>query len=111
MTEGLSIIVLGLTVLAFVLKHALLHMTCVIAWLFYGFYMWNQSWPAGNTYLGTAFIFFALIMVIVNLIVALNHYLGQRTVPSTHEEIQAIHRRKVLNITRRKEPGEIEEPW
>ena len=107
-TVAIAVIVLGLTALAFVLKNALLHMVCVIGWLFLGFYMWNREWPVGNEYLGTAFMLLALAMVIVNLIVTVNHYLGQRTTPPTHDEVQNEYRRKVLNVTGRREPRD---PW
>lgn len=96
---AVSLIVLGLTVLAFVLKRSTLHMVCVAVWLFFGVYMWNQTWPEGNEYLPVAFGLLSLIMVIVNLIIVLNNYLGQRTEPMTHDEIQSEHRRKVLDLT------------
>ena len=101
-TSILAVTTLALTIMAFVFKNAILHLVCVIAWLVFGFAMYNQPWPTGNTYLGIAFMLLSLSMVIVNLIIALNHYLGQRTVPPTHEEIQSAHRIKVLQLTTRK---------
>ena len=95
-----------LTVLAFVVKNALLHMICVAWWLLLGFCLWNSTWPAGNTFLSYAAILICLGMVIVNLVTTLNHYLGLRTAPPTHDSVQADYRRKVLDITRRKEPRE-----
>ena len=97
---------LVLTGFAFAFKNAILHFVCVISWLLFGFVMWNQTWPTGNTYLPIAFMLLALSMVIVNLVVALNHYLGQRTVPPTHDEIQEKHRQRILGMTRPRSPDE-----
>lgn len=110
MTEGMVFLVLGITVLAFVLKNAILHMVCVPMWIFLGFFMWNQtSWPEGNTFLQPAFFLVCVAMAIVNLIVALNHYLGQRTEPPTHDDVQRNYKRKILDITGRRGSGD--DPW
>ena len=106
LTIGIVVVVLGLTILAFVLKNALLHMVCVVGWLLFGFYMWNLTWPEGNTYLPMAVMLLALSMVIVHLIYVVNYYLGLRTEPPTHDNVQDDYRKKVLNVTRRKEPRE-----
>ena len=98
-TALLAFITAVLTTLAFVLKDAILHFVCVVVWLLFGIAMYNQTWPVGNTYLGLGFLLFALAMVILNLVMALNHYLGLRTTPPTHDEIQNEHRRKILNLT------------
>ena len=110
MVEGILLLVLGITVLAFVTKNAVLHMACVPMWIFLGFFMWNQAdWPAGNTFLQYAFMVIAIIMVVVNLVTAVNHYLGQRTAPPTHDEIQRQYKRKILDITGQRHSGD--DPW
>ena len=105
MTEGLSIIVLGLTILAFWLKNILLHMVCVIAWLFMTFYLFNLAWPAGNTYLPTAVGFFGISMVLVHAVTIIQVLITRRDerryLPPTSSEIQAEHRRKVMGLTKK----------
>lgn len=101
-----TLTVLTLTVSAFVLKNAILHMVCVIGWLLFGFGMWNLAWPEGNTYLAMTCMLLAIAMTIVHLITVVNHYLGLRTSPPTHDSIQSEYRRKVLNATRRRGPRE-----
>lgn len=102
----ITLIVLTLVALAFVLKNAILHLTCVIGWVLVGFVMWNLSWPEDNTYLPTAAMLLCLSMVIVHLIYVVNHYLGLRTEPPTHDSIQDEYRKRVLDVTRRREPKE-----
>lgn len=110
MIEGMVFLILGITVLAFVLKHAILHMVCVPAWIFMGFFMWNQTtWPEGNTFLQYAFMLLAISMAVVNLVVTVNHYLGQRSTPPTHDEVQRNYKRKILDITGRRNSGD--DPW
>ena len=105
-TSIVAFITLVLTVSAFVLKNALIHMVCVIAWLLLGFCLWNSSWPEDNTYLPMAAMLLALSMTIVCLVNVVNHYLGLRTEPPTHDSIQDEYRRKILDVTRRREPRE-----
>jgi len=100
-------IVLVLTGLAFVLKNAILHMVCVPAWIVLGILLWNQASGADNAYVPTALILLAISMVIVNLITTVNHYLGQRTAPPTHDEVQARYKKRVRDITHR----ERDWPW
>jgi len=107
-TAIVAVTTLTLTVTAFVIKSAILHFVCVIAWLVFGIVIYNNSWPVGNTFASVAFMFLALAMVIVNLVVSLNHYLGQRTEPPTHDQIQGDYRRKILDLMGRKEPRD---PW
>ena len=105
-TAIVAFVVMVLTVSAFVLKNAILHMVNVVGWLLLGFCLWNSTWPAGNTYLGYAAMLLAVAMVIVHLINVVNHYLGLRTEPPTHNSVQEDYRRRVLDVTRRKEPRE-----
>jgi len=107
-TAIIALVTLVLNVTAFVLKNAILHFVSVITWLVFGVVMYNNTWPAGNTYTAIAFMLIALVMVIVNVIITLNHYLGQRTEPPTHDQIQSEYRRKILEMTGKKEPRD---PW
>lgn len=108
MMIGLIVLVVVLTVLAFVLKNPILHLVCVPAWISLGVYLWNMaSWPEGNTYLPTAFLSLAIVVAIVNLVVTVNHYLGQRTVPPSHEEVQSTYRKRIADITRRNNPEDF----
>lgn len=107
MVIAVALLVLGLTILAFVLKNAILHMVCVPSWLVLGVLMWNQPWPASNTFLATAFAFLAILMAIVHLVMAVNHYLGQRTTPPTHDEVQGGFRKQIYDMTHR----ERDESW
>lgn len=98
---GIVVIVLGLTALAFILKDALLHMVCVPAWSVLGILLWNQNWPPGNAYLPTALVLLAISMALVNLVLTVNHYLGQRTAPPTHDEIQSRYKKQIYDMTRK----------
>jgi hypothetical protein len=106
-TAIVALTALTLTVLAFVLKHAILHFVCVVLWIIFGVTAINNVWPEGNTYMPIGFGLMALVMAIVNLVIALNLYLGQRTVPPTHDQIQAAHRKKVLELTTKRGS----DPW
>jgi len=111
----LAVVTLVLTVTAFAFKNAILHFVCTIIWIVFGVTMMNQPWPSGNTFLGVAFILIALAMAIVNLVITVNHYLGQRTAPPTHDEVQRNYKRKILSITKPESflppRGRDDEPW
>jgi len=110
MTEGLAIIVLGITIIAFWLKNIMLHMVGVIAWFVFGYYMYNQTWPPENPYLPTAIMFLAISLILVHTVtviqVLITHRDEQRNLPSTSDKIQSEHRRKVLGLTKKRE-----KPW
>lgn len=95
------IIALVLTTLAFVLKHAILHMICVPVWIVLGVLLWNQSWPPENVYLPTAVMLLGISVAIIHLVMTLNHYLGQRTTPPTHDEVQNRFRKRIRDMTHR----------
>jgi len=101
-------IVLGLTGLAFVLKNAILHMVCVPGWIVLGIVLWNQMSVEGNPYIPTALILLAISMAIVNLVMTVNHYLGLRTAPPTHDETQDRYRKQIYDLTRGKKE---KDPW
>lgn len=106
MTEGLSLIVLGLTILAFWKSNIMLHMACVITWFIYGYYMYNQTWPPENPYLPTAMMFLAISLILVHSVTIITTLITRRderrNLPPTSSYIQAEHKRKVLSLTKRR---------
>lgn len=107
MLIAIVVIALGITALAFILKNPILHIVGVPAWLALGALLWNQPWPAANTYLATAFMLLAISVAIVHLVMTVNHYLGQRSTPPSHDEIQSSFKEKVRKLTQQKKEEEF----
>jgi Na+/melibiose symporter-like transporter len=103
-------IALFMTVLAFWVKNGMLYAAGIVLWLVEGFLLYNIDWPTGNTYFQLAVIFVCLIFVIIMVAQTIIHYLSWRRSRQprefTDDEIQATHRRKVLSITKKKDPWE-----
>ena len=102
-----SVIVLALTVLAFVVKNGMLYSTGIICWLVETFLLWNQSWSVGNTYLPLATTLFGAIMTVVMVAATIMHYLtwsrGRRSHVPSDEEQQQSYRKTIYNITKKKD--------
>ncbi len=102
MIETVGMVVLGLTIAAFLFNSALLHGVDIMAWMLFGFYMYNQAWPAANPYLPTAIMFVSLAMVIVHTVKVITLYIGSRIEPPTHNSVQNEYRNRVAKITKRR---------
>jgi len=97
-----TIVVLALTFIAFWRPRLLMNAIGVIAWFIWSFLMYNQTYPAGNTYLQNAVTIFGLCMVFVMIAMWLREYFGSRTKGPTSDDIQEEHRKKVLKLVRPK---------
>jgi len=101
-----TIVVIAVTVIAFWRSRMLMHAVGVIAWLIWSFLMANMTYPEGNDYLWVAVTVFGLAMVIVMIAMWLREYFGARIKPPTSREVQDDHKKKVQNITRKRD-----RPW
>jgi len=99
MVIGIILIVIVLTVVAYVLKNPIIHMICVPAWLVLGVFLWNSTWPSGNTYLPTAVLALTILVAIAHLAMTIRHYLGLRTTPLTHADIQGAYKKQIRDLT------------
>jgi len=102
-TITIAIIVLVLTVLAFVTKQPMLHAVCIVGWLVLTFLLGNMVWPAANTFMLTAVIFFGVIMVIVETVATLTLYLSGRPHEMSYDEEKEVNKRTIYKLTKRRE--------
>ena len=92
-------VVLAVTVLAFWRPRMLMHFVGIIAWLIWSFFMANQVYPEGNDYLWIAVTVFGLSMTLVMVYMWTREYFGTRIHSPSSSDIQAEHKRKVLELT------------
>jgi uncharacterized membrane protein YozB (DUF420 family) len=102
---GLVIILTGL---AFVLKHALLHAVCTMGWFLVGYTMYNLSYP-GNTFIPAGVFLFSFAMILAHTVTLVTLYMGARINPPTYEEQQDRYRRRIQKITQPK--SKRRQPW
>ena len=102
MEQALALLVICITIVAFWKNETMLYMVGIVAWLFTAFYLANLTYPPGNPYLPHAATGFALALVLVMTIRAIQIYLPGGTKPYSSEDVQREHRRKILDLTRHK---------
>lgn len=107
MYEATAILVVGLTIGAFVLKNSSLLITSGLAWVVWGVFMSNVGTGVGdpfegNTFLPQAFLALGGAMAIVCFVSALTMYMRSRPRKPTLEDEQLAYRKKVLKITERR---------
>ena len=95
-------VALGLSIMAFAFKQAMIHMIAVIAWLLFGFAGWNLVAVVGNTYIPTALVLLALAMVIMHLVKTVSMFLDMRAPRITHSELQTEYRNRIAKMTKRR---------
>ena len=101
-TAVFSAIVVALTALAFWKKEPMLYMLGVIGWLTLAFILYNQTYPAGNTYLPYAVTGFCLYVTLIMAVQVVRTFYSTRTRPPTSRDIQDEHKKKVEDLTRRR---------
>lgn len=109
-TVAIALIVLVFSILAFWKRDAVLYMLSTIGWIFMTFYLVNRDYPEENAYLPYAIAAFCLAIVLVMGIQTVRVFFADRPRPPTQRETsretQEEHRKKVANLTRRRE-----KPW
>lgn len=96
---AISIIVLGLTIAAFVFKNAPLLLAGSMGWLVFAFLMYGKVFD--NEALNTAFLMFGGAMALLCLFAAIGFWTSSRRRPPPEDE-QEAYRREVLRTTRRR---------
>lgn len=104
---AVTILALGITIAAFVIKQQLLHAVGIIGWMIFAYFMYNRDWGPENTYLPTAIAMFGLAMVIVEVVALVSLYLSGRPHTPTYEEEKGANKRMIVGLTRRRE----RRPW
>lgn len=105
-TIAIIMLVLGLTIAAYVVKSGMLYAICIPAWLFFTFYMFNINWTANNPYLPTAIAAFGVLMTIIMMATTAMHYIGNRSSEPTYDEEKAANAAKIYRLTHKKSSWE-----
>ncbi len=105
-----TVIAISLTITAFVLKIGMLYAVSIAAWTIETFLLGNQIWPAGNTYIQTATLFFGTIMIIVMAAATIMYYVNwareRRIAGPSDEVLQEDYKRQVYKLTHKKDRWE-----
>jgi hypothetical protein len=110
LTAIMTIVVLSMTILAFTVKprNGMLLALGIPLWLIFTFLMWNQVWPAGNTYLPQAGVMVGILGTIVMVAATAMHYVDMdrsHRIPGYDEE-KELNRKRIYRLTRKKSPWE-----
>ena len=97
---AIAMIVLGLTIAAFVFKQPLLMLAGALGWIIFAFLMFNKP-IEGNDYLPTAFLLFGGAMAFLCLFAAIGIYVPGRKALSEDAEYEA-YRKEVMKATRKR---------
>jgi uncharacterized membrane protein len=95
-----TVVVLTLTVLAFIKGTALLHAVCMAAWFVVGYVLYNLTY-SGNTYIPTAAMLLSLGMVIVHMALTITIVIGRRTKSMTYDDEKDELRKKIFKMKRK----------
>ena len=103
LTAIIAIIVLGLTLTAFILKRIELHAVSIIGWLVLTYFLVTAALGSYNTFIPTAVGLFGLSMVILHTVMIVMIASANRTHSMTYDEEKEQNRQMIYKLTKKKD--------